>query len=290
MQLKNEKTSNISKSNVSVYLEVYNEEERIESCLKSFSWADELFVFDKQSTDRTREIAEKYTAEVIAVPYCDASENFIGNISGRGSCEWVLVATASTLIHPDLVDKIVELTLDSSFRYDVIGMPYGMYSFGIKSQNSPWTAVRKHTLMRRTALKLSGELHRELSYEGDKVYDIPFISSDALLYHCTHKDSDDFFSRLMRYNKYESLYDKSTDQKKALRSSFVEILKSIFTVIFRRRSFMLGWDGVALSLAYVSYYIMKFIYVWDSHRDNGNTVYPELRKKIDTLWDHRKGD
>ena len=39
-------------NNISVVLEVYNEEERLESCLKSFRWADELIVFVKKSTEK----------------------------------------------------------------------------------------------------------------------------------------------------------------------------------------------------------------------------------------------
>jgi len=80
MRRGNEVHSKIFSSNVSVFLEVFNEEERIESCLKSFAWADELFVFDKQSTDRTFEISKKYATEVISVPYTDASENIVNNI------------------------------------------------------------------------------------------------------------------------------------------------------------------------------------------------------------------
>ena len=57
------------KNNVTVFIEVFNEEKRIESCLKSFSWADELVVFNKNSTDRTREIALTYASEVIDVPF-----------------------------------------------------------------------------------------------------------------------------------------------------------------------------------------------------------------------------
>ena len=47
---------------------------------------------------------------------------------------------------------------------------------------------------------------------------------------------------------------------------------------------MLGVDGLALAMSYVSYFIMKFIYVWDSYRDNGDVVYPAIREKIDQLW------
>ena len=78
------------------------------------------------------------------------------------------------------------------------------------------------------------------------------------------------------------------DKSKAIRKSFFDVLKSIATVVFRRRTFLLGWDGVALSLAYVGYFSIKFIYVWDNHRKNGNVIYPELRKKLSELWDDRQ--
>ena len=275
----------LQKSNVTVFIEVFNEEFRIESCLKNFSWAEELIVFDKHSTDRTREIAKKYATEVITVPFTQASENIVNNYSRHSSCEWVLFPTASTLIHPRLVEEIIKLTTDSDFNYDVIGMPYGMYSLGIRSRKSPWTAVRKYTLIRKSVLKLSSKLHNEVSYTTNKIYNFPIKGNDELLYHCTNRDADDFYSRTIRYTRYEAEHVLSLDRNQALRQSFIEIIKSIFTVLFRRRTFLLGWDGVALSLAYISYFVMKFIYIWDSHRVNGNIIYPEIRKKLDDLWD-----
>lgn len=278
----------MSNNRVTVFLEVFNEEARIESCLKSFAWADELIVFDKQSTDRTREIAHKYATEVITVSFGQASENTVQNISAHASCEWVFFPTASSFIHPKLVDEIVKLTSDVNFEYDVIGMPYAMYSLGINSRKSPWTDLRKYTLIRRTALKLSSKLHNEIGCTTDRVYDMPLRASDEVLYHCTNKDADDYFSRQIRYTRYEAEHDKSLDRNQALRQSFFQILKAVAIVLVRRRSFLLGWDGVGLSLAYISYFVMKFIYVWDSHRENGNTIYPALRNKIDNLWDQRR--
>ncbi|MGZ5077142.1 MAG: glycosyltransferase [Methylobacter sp.] len=277
----------MQKSNVTVFLEVFNEEARIESCLKNFSWAEELIVFDKHSTDRTREIAEKYATQVISVPFTQASENIVNNYSNHGSCEWVMFPTASTLIHPRVAEEIVKLTSDSGFQYDVIGMPYGIYSLGILSRRSPWSAMRKYTLIRKSVLKLSNKLHHEIGYSSDKIYDMPFLADDERLYHCTNKDADDFINRTIRYTRYEAEHDESADRNQALRRSFVEVLKSVFTAFFRRRAFLLGWDGIALSFAYICYFMLKFIYVWDSRRVNGNTIYPELRKKLDDLWDQK---
>lgn len=277
----------MSKSNVTVLLEVFNEEMRIESCLKSFSWADELIVFDKHSTDRTAEIASKYATKVILVPFTQASENVVNNVSQAVSGEWVLFPTASSLMHPKLADEIIKLTSDPQFNYDVIAMPYGMYSFGIRNKHSPWSGVRKNTLIRKSALKLSSKLHQEIGYESSRIYQMPLLADDEVLYHCTHRDADDFFERVIRYTRYEAEHDKSLGRNLALKQSVVDILKSIYTVLFRRRTFLLGWDGVALSLAYICYFAMKFIYVWDSHRENGNMIYPSLQKELNALWDDK---
>lgn len=278
------RVSEMPKSNVTVFLEVFNEEARIESCLKSFLWAEELIVFVKNSTDNTHELAKKYATQVISVPYTQASENVVQNFSGRASCEWVLFATASSLMHPRLACEIVKLTTDSNFDFDVIGMPYGMYAFGINSRKSPWTAVRKNTLIRKSVLKLSDKLHHEISYASSKVYNMPIMDKDEVLYHCTHRDAEDFFNRTSRYTKYEAEHNELLGRDQALKKAFFEILKAVFTVLFRRRTFLLGWDGVALSLAYVCNFVMKFIYIWDFHRANGNIIYPEIRKNIDDLW------
>ncbi|MBS3955553.1 MAG: glycosyltransferase [Methylomicrobium sp.] len=276
------------KSNVTVFLEVFNEETRIESCLRSFSWADELIVFDKHSTDRTLEIAKRYATEVVTVPYTQASENIVQNYSGRASSEWVLFITASSLIHPLLVDEIVKLTTDRNFHFDVVGMPYGMYAFGINDRKSPWSGLRKYTLIRNSALKLSSVLHHEIGYAStSRVYNMPLMGKDEVLFHCTHKDAADFFNRTDRYTSYEAKNVKSSDRNRDLKNAFVEILKSVFTVLFRRRTFLMGWDGVALSLAYICNFIMKFIYVWDEHRENGDVVYPQIRRDIDKLWEER---
>lgn len=276
----------IVKNNITVFIHVFNEEHRIDACLKSFSWADEIILFDKHSTDRTREIAEKYTTKVILVPYCDGSENVTNNISQHASSEWCLFPTASSLMHPRLADEIVKLTADKDFDFDVIGMPYGMYSLGVRSSHSPFYDKRKYTLIRRSKLRLSTQLHKEISFDSTKIFDMPIIDDDAVLYHCTHKDLEAFFGQTMRYTKYESLHDQDLTCKRA----FQEILKAIINSFIRRRSLMLGWDGVALSLMYVTYFVIKFLCVWDRNREDGNVVYPELRDKIDRLWTQKNQD
>jgi len=49
---------------LSVVISAYNEEKKIEECLKSVKFADEIIVVDNESTDKTAEIAGKYTRKL----------------------------------------------------------------------------------------------------------------------------------------------------------------------------------------------------------------------------------
>ena len=46
---------------LTVIVPTYNEEKNIEACLKSLTFADEIIVVDSFSTDKTKDIALKFT-------------------------------------------------------------------------------------------------------------------------------------------------------------------------------------------------------------------------------------
>ena len=57
------------KAKVSVYVLAYNEEAKIEDCIKSVLWADEVVLIDSHSTDKTAQIAEELGAKVVQVDF-----------------------------------------------------------------------------------------------------------------------------------------------------------------------------------------------------------------------------
>jgi len=280
-QMKNLNPNSI-KSNVTVFLEVFNEEHRLEACLKNFQWADELVVFVKKSSDNTLDIAKKYATHVYEGGY-ELSKNFASNVEKHQSKEWCLCITASSLIDPELVVQIEKLTCDANFNYDVIGLPYKMYAFGLTGPCSPWGADYKYQLIRRSALHLTDILHNEIGWIGDNVYTISTGSTIGRFYHCTHSDPDDFFLRHMRYVKYEAKHYCYIYGSKAFRKSLVEFLRSIASVIIKKKSIWRGRDGFVLSLAYVSYFLMRMIYVWYGLR-SCDDVYSEIRKASVAKW------
>ena len=249
-------------NNVTVMLEVYNEAHRLEECLKCFTWAEELVVFVKESSDNTFEIAQKYATHVYAVDYCSASENILSNFAKHPIREWCFYITASSRIDPQLVKEIEKLTTNTNFKYDVVGLPYAMYVFGITGKTSPWGTDYKYLLIRKPVLKISTVLHQEIAWHGDNVYKIERSSTDGRFRHYTHANPDDFFHRHLRYVKYEAEQHCNTYQNKAFRVACKLLFRSVAAVLLKKRSIYRGRDGLVLSLAYVSYFLMLTIYVW----------------------------
>ena len=54
---------------VSVVVPVKNESQNLPACLASVAWADEVYVVDSYSVDKTREVAERMGATVVDFHY-----------------------------------------------------------------------------------------------------------------------------------------------------------------------------------------------------------------------------
>lgn len=270
----------VPEKNISVIAVVYNEAHRIESFLKSFLWSNDLIIIDKSSTDGTRDIVLQYTPNLLTAPYSDTGDEAKFGLEIAKN-EWVMTLTASDTIHPALVSKLLHLINQEHFEYDVVSLPFALYVFGIRDpKRSPWHTIRKSLLMKKSALRLSTEVHHEYSFSSDKVYRMDF-SDQENLYHLTHENMGSFFERHNRYTRLEA--ELAPDEKTALRASLKELYTAIKFVLFKKKCYLLGWDGVALGLAYISYFIMKYLYVWEKFRGKGPTVYQNIRREMIVL-------
>lgn len=92
---------------VSALVPVKNEEANIAACLESLRWADEVFVVDSQSADRTAELAEAAGARVVQFRYQggEKKKNWaLANLPFRN--EWVLIVDADERVPPELAGEI----------------------------------------------------------------------------------------------------------------------------------------------------------------------------------------
>jgi len=67
--------NHLARAKLSVFVISFNRKALISGCLAPLSFADELIVIDKSSTDGTAEIATRYAHRVITVPWSPTVED-----------------------------------------------------------------------------------------------------------------------------------------------------------------------------------------------------------------------
>jgi len=101
----------MNKLPISVVILTFNEEKNIEECLKSVhDWADEIFVVDSYSTDKTLEIAKKYTDKIYQHPFVDYAKQrnwAFANLPIKN--EWILNLDADHRIDESLKKMIIKI-------------------------------------------------------------------------------------------------------------------------------------------------------------------------------------
>ncbi|MGE5659239.1 MAG: glycosyltransferase family 2 protein [Actinomycetota bacterium] len=111
-------TSTSSKIPVSVLIPAKDEEVNLPACLASVAVADEVFVVDSQSCDRSVEIALSFGAKVVQFYFNNCwpkKKNWsLDNIPFRN--EWVLIVDCDERIPPELWEEIALAIQDSNYE------------------------------------------------------------------------------------------------------------------------------------------------------------------------------
>jgi len=269
---------------ISAFIPVYNEEKRIRYALTSLQWCDEIILLDKTSSDRTVEIATEFGAKVYVISNSHSYDVAEFDYFKYCSSEWIILFTASDIIDVELANEINRLTLLPDFEYDIINVPYKRYILGIENKRSPWYGSFNSAVFRKSILKIrKSEVHGAITFESDRKYSIRNFKS-AYLHHLTHETVDSMMDRHLRYWRAEGENYNYPSLKKA----FNEILRAIKRIIIDRKTYLLGWNGIALSCAYLSYAMMSFVYKWEKKNNHvAAAKYESLRKLSLTTWENK---
>jgi glycosyltransferase involved in cell wall biosynthesis len=270
---------------ISAFLPVFNEEKRIESALESLMWCDEIILVDKHSTDRTVEIASSFgnKVKIYSVKNTEAYDVSEIDVFLKNSIsEWAILFTASNIIHPNLTLKIREKICDANFDYDVLHIPIRRFVLGIDSKRSPWHSELTPIVLRKSAFSLNKkDVHGAIQKVG-RQFKFKYDSVECL-YHLTHGTVDKMMDNHLRYWRGESK-TIDIDLKKSLKDYF----KSMFNIIIKKKTFLLGYDGIALIFSFLTYQMMVYVYKWEVMNNKSENVYNNLRDNITKEWDRIK--
>ena len=189
---------------VSVFIPVKNEEENIADCLRSVRWADEVFVVDSQSADKTVTVAEQHGAKVHQFVFdgsCTKDDWALENLPFRN--EWVLYIDADERVPPELAGEIAE-TVSARNALDGYYVNRRLIFMGSWVRHAgmyPSWSLRlfKHALGRYEHVERKGparrdsKVHEHLVLRGQAGH----LRSDLL-----HRDLRDLYRYIERHNQY----------------------------------------------------------------------------------------
>jgi glycosyltransferase involved in cell wall biosynthesis len=105
---------------VSVIVGIINEAQNLPRCLKSVSWADEIFVVDSNSTDGSAAIAQSFGAKVVQFKFngiWPKKTNWsLDNLPF--SHEWVFILDADEVLPPEAEAEIREVCTTNTRGFD----------------------------------------------------------------------------------------------------------------------------------------------------------------------------
>lgn len=233
----NKETENRQK--LTVIIPSYNEQDNIERCLKSVSWADEILLVDSFSTDRTLEIARKFTDRILQHEYYNSAAQKNWAIPQAGH-DWVLLVDCDETISKPLGNEIRQL-----LRYDPPQDGYWIfrnnYLMGKRVKYSGWGRDSVLRLFRKDLARYDEKrVHAEIRLERSG-------SLKERLEHDSISSISAWVEKINRYSswKAEDKYEKMV-RAPVLHLIFRPPIRFIKDFIFRL-GIADGWRGFLIA-------------------------------------------
>jgi glycosyltransferase involved in cell wall biosynthesis len=241
---------------ISACIIAFNEEKKIEGCLKSLlPVADEIVVVDSLSTDKTVEIAEKYTDKII-------HQKFLGHIEqknlavDRASNDWIISLDCDERLSETLQQSILAIkdTLDTADAYCMSRKTFYVYRW----LNHCWYPDIKTRLFNRNTSRWGGtNPHDHIITRGNNI-----VRLEGDMYHYSF---DTISDHLQTIDKFTEIGADELIRKNKSFNSFSPLTHAswIFIKLYiLKRGFLDGFAGLTVSvLSYMHVYI-KYSKAW----------------------------
>lgn len=258
------------KPKISATVVCYNEEDNIERCLRSLSWADEIIIVDSFSTDRTVELSKKYTKRI----YQREWPGFIQQKSYAVSLalyEWVFSLDSDEVVTEKLRNEI--LTRLSADRDQINGYYVKRHSFylGRWINHGGWYPDYKLRLFKKNEVVCGGENPHDKYFVNGKTAKL-----SGEIEHYTYKSISDQLSTIDKFSAIsaDGLFRKGS--RFALIKMFFKPPIKFFETYVYKLGFLDGLAGFIIAVLSSYYIFVKFAKLWEKGKFGSNTRFDGL--------------
>src|SRR3984957_15531515 len=156
---------------LSAFVITYNRAELLETCLRAVSFADELIVVDKSSTDRSAEVASRYADRVEVVPWSPTVEETRAFALSLCHHEWVLCLDDDEILSPE-TGPYLRKNL-GAWNADIVAIPLRHYILGVHDERAYYWPEVHHRLFRKGTVEFIPTVHGGVALQSDRIVNIP---------------------------------------------------------------------------------------------------------------------
>jgi glycosyltransferase involved in cell wall biosynthesis len=237
---------------ISVCIISYNEERNIEDCLKSVQHvADEIVVVDSHSTDKTREIASRYTDKIYEHPFLGHVEQYNLAVS-KARNDWILVVDCDERLSPELEASILSIKdkLQESHVYRMARKTFYVYRW----LNHCWYPDYTVRLFNRQTAEWGGtNPHAKVVFGRNNVNT---LQGDIL--HYSFNSISEHIRTLDNFTEIGAKEIIERGKKVTLLSPWTHATWTFIKLYFIKRGFLDGFAGAVVSVLSFMHVFVKY--------------------------------
>lgn len=164
---------------ISLCMIVKNEEAVLGRCLEhGKSFADEIIIVDTGSTDRTKEIGERYGGKVYDFPWREDFSAARNEAFSKATMDYCMWLDADDVVTEENQEKILKLKRELSPDTDMVMMKYAVAQD--EKGNSTFSYYRERMVRNGKGFLWEGRIHEAITPRGKVVYSDIVITHQKL--------------------------------------------------------------------------------------------------------------
>lgn len=251
-------------SKISAVIVAHNEEKKIEECLKSLDFADEIIVVLDKCSDHTKEIVQKFTDKII-----EGSWNIEGarrNVAlNAASGDWILEIDADERISAELAKEIL---VKKNSQPCAFIAPIANY-IGRRHVKFGWLRIlgvlQRQTLTYRGLKKYheDKEIHPTYSLKAE----IKFLQNPII-----HLVDEDVADLVARFNRYTSWKANDMFAKGKIKGGFLRCILDFKLRFFKsfviKKGYREGLLGLLIAMLCGLYPLVSYLKAKEKNNEN----------------------
>jgi glycosyltransferase involved in cell wall biosynthesis len=242
---------------ISAIVVCFNEEDRIEDCLKSLAWCDEIVVVDSFSTDKTPEICQRYTQKFVQRQWAGYRDQkaYAHSLATR---DWVLLVDSDERVTDELRREIAERLAQDKDDYAGYSIPRLVHYLDRWWRRGGWYPDYDVRLFRRDRATWGGvDPHEKIIVDG-RVRRLHHP-----LHHFSYRSIDDHINRINRFTTISSAELKKAGGRWRLSDALLRPAVRFFRSYILKRGFMEGFAGFHVAVTAAVYVFLKYAKLWE---------------------------